>query len=111
MRLLVGSFSLLGFLKLVTRSSCQVEHQTLNSHPPIAQPNQFVQPLPISIKRNLKMKVVIIGAGIGGLVCAIACRREGLDAVVLERAPELQPVYSPSKTATYSRRQIRLTQS
>lgn len=47
------------------------------------------------------MKVVIVGAGIGGLVCAISCRREGLDAVVLERAPELQPVRSPSKT-TYN---------
>ncbi|KAF0330560.1 salicylate hydroxylase [Colletotrichum asianum] len=31
------------------------------------------------------MKVVIVGAGIGGLVCAIACRREGIDVTVLER--------------------------
>lgn len=38
------------------------------------------------------MKVVIIGAGIGGLVCAISCRREGLEVVVLEQAPALQPV-------------------
>ena len=38
------------------------------------------------------MKVIIIGAGIGGLVCAIACRREGLSVTVLERTPVLAPV-------------------
>ncbi|KAJ4263292.1 hypothetical protein NW762_006110 [Fusarium torreyae] len=38
------------------------------------------------------MKVIIIGAGIGGLMCAIACRRENLDVVVLERAPALAPI-------------------
>ncbi|KAL6362182.1 hypothetical protein LRP88_04259 [Fusarium phalaenopsidis] len=38
------------------------------------------------------MKVIIIGAGIGGLVCAIACRREGLSVTVLERTPALAPV-------------------
>lgn len=38
------------------------------------------------------MKVVIIGAGIGGLVCAISCRRDGLEVVVLEQAASLQPV-------------------
>lgn len=35
------------------------------------------------------MKVVIVGAGIGGLVCAIACRRERIDVTVLERAPKI----------------------
>ncbi|KAJ4176109.1 hypothetical protein NW755_014601 [Fusarium falciforme] len=38
------------------------------------------------------MKVIIIGAGIGGLVCAIACRRENLSVTVLERTPVLAPV-------------------
>ncbi|KAB8071827.1 hypothetical protein BDV29DRAFT_178503 [Aspergillus leporis] len=38
------------------------------------------------------MKVIIIGAGLGGLTCAIACRRENLDVVVFERSPELLPV-------------------
>ncbi|KAM5358691.1 hypothetical protein ACJZ2D_015082 [Fusarium nematophilum] len=38
------------------------------------------------------MKVVIIGAGIGGLVCAIACRRQNLDVVVVERTPALAPI-------------------
>ena len=46
------------------------------------------------------MKVVIIGAGLGGLACAIACRREGLDVVVLERAPELQRVRYPTSLLT-----------
>ncbi len=41
------------------------------------------------------MKVVIIGAGIGGLALAVACRRENLEVVVLERAPALEPVSDP----------------
>jgi salicylate hydroxylase len=40
------------------------------------------------------LKVVIVGAGIGGLACAIASRREGLDVLVLERAEKLTPVYT-----------------
>jgi len=38
------------------------------------------------------MKVVIVGAGLGGLACALACRREGIEVDVLERAPEILPV-------------------
>ncbi|TEA18536.1 FAD-dependent monooxygenase OpS4 [Colletotrichum sidae] len=38
------------------------------------------------------MKVIIIGAGLGGLACAIACRREGLEVVVLERANRIVPI-------------------
>ncbi|KAB8254308.1 hypothetical protein BDV32DRAFT_157088 [Aspergillus pseudonomiae] len=38
------------------------------------------------------MRVIIVGAGIGGLTCAIACQRENLDVIVLERSPELLPV-------------------
>ncbi|KAJ5190252.1 uncharacterized protein N7498_009237 [Penicillium cinerascens] len=38
------------------------------------------------------MRVVIVGAGLGGLACAIACRREGIDVVVLERSPEVREV-------------------
>ncbi|KAE8421584.1 hypothetical protein BDV36DRAFT_280645 [Aspergillus pseudocaelatus] len=37
------------------------------------------------------MRVTIVGAGIGGLTCAIACRREKLDVIVLERSSELLP--------------------
>jgi salicylate hydroxylase len=39
-----------------------------------------------------KIKVIIIGAGLGGLACAIACRRKGLETVILERAPKIEPV-------------------
>jgi salicylate hydroxylase len=38
------------------------------------------------------MKVVIIGSGIGGLACAIACAQEGLEVTIFERALELLPV-------------------
>lgn len=41
------------------------------------------------------MKVVIVGAGIGGLALAYACRRENLEVIVLERAPVLEPVSDP----------------
>jgi salicylate hydroxylase len=34
------------------------------------------------------MKIIIVGAGLGGLACAIACRRENLSVVVLERSAE-----------------------
>jgi len=40
------------------------------------------------------MRVIIIGAGIGGLATAIAARREGLEVTVIERAAELLPVSS-----------------
>ncbi|KAJ5804400.1 uncharacterized protein N7518_000703 [Penicillium psychrosexuale] len=38
------------------------------------------------------MKVVIVGGGLGGLACAIACRREGIDVEILERSPEVHEV-------------------
>lgn len=39
-----------------------------------------------------KMRVIIVGAGLGGLACAIACCREGIDVVVLEKSPEAREV-------------------
>lgn len=42
------------------------------------------------MKRNLR--VLIIGAGLGGLACAIARRRHGLEVLVLERGPEILPI-------------------
>lgn len=36
--------------------------------------------------------VIIIGAGLGGLSCAIQCCRWGLKTLVLERAPEIREV-------------------
>lgn len=41
-------------------------------------------------------KVVIIGAGIGGLACGLACRQEGLEVTILERAAKLLPVRTQS---------------
>lgn len=38
------------------------------------------------------MKVLIVGAGLGGLACAIACRREGIDVEILERSPEIREI-------------------
>ncbi|KAL3478497.1 hypothetical protein BJX99DRAFT_245468 [Aspergillus californicus] len=34
------------------------------------------------------MKIIVVGAGLGGLACAIACRRENLEVVVLERSSD-----------------------
>ncbi|KAH6995426.1 hypothetical protein EDB80DRAFT_755467 [Ilyonectria destructans] len=34
------------------------------------------------------MKVIIVGAGLGGLACAIACRRQGFDVIVLDQVTE-----------------------
>ena len=36
--------------------------------------------------------VLIIGAGLGGLSCAISCLLEGLDVTILERSPVLGEV-------------------
>ncbi|KAJ5893406.1 hypothetical protein N7495_005097, partial [Penicillium taxi] len=38
------------------------------------------------------MKVIIVGAGLGGLSCAIACCREGLEVEILERSLEVGEV-------------------
>ncbi|MFE0380355.1 FAD-dependent monooxygenase [Streptomyces inhibens] len=40
--------------------------------------------------RNQPVKALVIGAGIGGLTCAIALRRVGIDVAVYERATELR---------------------
>ena len=38
------------------------------------------------------IKVVIIGAGVGGLQAALECWRKGCEVVVLERAEKLSPL-------------------
>lgn len=42
------------------------------------------------------MQVIIVGAGLGGLTCAIACRRAGMDVVILEQSDVISEVsFSP----------------
>jgi ribulose 1,5-bisphosphate synthetase/thiazole synthase len=38
------------------------------------------------------IKVIIVGAGLGGLACAIECRRKGHDVIVFENAPEIMRI-------------------
>lgn len=45
-----------------------------------------------SLELSVNLKVIIFGAGLGGLACAIAYRQHGLDVTVLERTPEIRPV-------------------
>jgi len=44
------------------------------------------------VNMQQRLRVVIVGAGIGGLACAIACRQQGLDVTILERSNEILPV-------------------
>jgi salicylate hydroxylase len=45
----------------------------------------------MAIKSN-PLEVIIIGAGLGGLACAIACGRQGLKPIVLERVDKIGAV-------------------
>jgi choline dehydrogenase-like flavoprotein len=38
------------------------------------------------------LKVIIVGAGLGGLACAIECRRKGHQVIVFENAPEIMRI-------------------
>lgn len=52
------------------------------------------------------MRVLIIGAGLGGLACAIACRKEGFEVVVLERASKIVPVSQTTLLPLYIEMQL-----
>ena len=43
------------------------------------------------------IKVVVIGAGIGGLQAALECWRKGCEVVILERADKLSPIGRPDR--------------
>ncbi|KAK5690401.1 hypothetical protein LTR97_012269 [Elasticomyces elasticus] len=43
-------------------------------------------------QKHNPLKLIVVGAGIGGLACAIACRQRNIEVVMLERAPEFRPV-------------------
>jgi hypothetical protein len=49
------------------------------------------------------LQVVIVGAGIGGLTCAIACRQQGLNVLVLEKATQILPVISHIGSLMYAK--------
>jgi thioredoxin reductase len=38
------------------------------------------------------LEVIIVGAGLGGLACAIECRRKGHQVIVFENAPEIMRI-------------------
>ena len=38
------------------------------------------------------INVIIVGAGLGGLACAIECRRKGHNVIVVENAPEIMRI-------------------
>jgi salicylate hydroxylase len=52
----------------------------------------------------VKLRIIVVGAGLGGLACAIALARRGHQVVVLEQAVELSEVrlYSIFLITNYS---------
>ncbi len=79
-----------------TRKS--VEHTQAPIHP--TRSLQFLQRLnsdtnstePPPLQAKVKLRVIIVGAGLGGLSCAIALARRGHTITVLEQASQLGEV-------------------
>ncbi|KAG1901830.1 monooxygenase [Suillus fuscotomentosus] len=47
-------------------------------------------PLPSSDVRATGIDVIVVGAGFGGIACAIECKRKGHRVMILEKVPELK---------------------
>jgi salicylate hydroxylase len=45
-----------------------------------------------SLDTSHQIHVIIVGAGIGGASCAIACARQGMKVTLLDAAPDLKPI-------------------
>ena len=43
------------------------------------------------------IKLIVVGAGVGGLQAALECWRKGCEVVVLERAEKLSPIGRPNR--------------
>ncbi|KAF2478268.1 putative salicylate hydroxylase [Lindgomyces ingoldianus] len=50
------------------------------------------------------LKVIIVGAGIGGLACAVACRHSNIDVLILERVTEILAVGAGIQTPSNATR-------
>ncbi len=48
------------------------------------------------LEARVKLRVIVVGGGLGGLACAIALARRGHTVTVLEQATQLGEVISPS---------------
>jgi phytoene dehydrogenase-like protein len=44
------------------------------------------------IGKSTGLNVIVVGAGLGGLACAIECRRKGHNVIVFENAPEIMRI-------------------
>ena len=82
-------------------------HTQIPSHP--TRSLQFLQKLkadndhevPVPLQAKVKLRVAIIGGGLGGLACAIALARRGHTVSVLEQAPQLGEVSYPMSPWKY----------
>ena len=61
-------------------------HSIIEKPPPSSQP--LVILANFKKDKSGKMKVTIVGAGLGGLACGIACRRQGYDVLIVDQVPK-----------------------
>jgi 2-polyprenyl-6-methoxyphenol hydroxylase-like FAD-dependent oxidoreductase len=47
-------------------------------------------PLPSDGVRDTGIDVIVVGAGFGGIACAVECKRKGHRVMIFEKVPELK---------------------